>query len=178
MKPAALLCAVSLLLPWFTRASHAQREPDLTAINRVIDQYAQTEDAGDMMAQAKLMTADRVWIAQPGRRTDQAMNMRLQQAQIDEGKKFAPGMKWFTEAHDRLIKVYGRGTVAVASFYWHRTRAVPGDLPVEKARLLGDQPPPVAITHVLVKEGGEWKIAHTHITTMIPAGFVPAQAGQ
>jgi hypothetical protein len=174
MRPAALLCAAFLLVPCFTRASHAQREPDLTPINRLIDQYGQTEDAGDMMAQAKLMTADRVWIAEAGRRTDQGMNMRLQQAQIDEGKKFAPGTKWFTEARDRLIKFYGNGTVAVASFYWYRTRALPGDLPVEKARLVGDQPPPLAITHVLVKEGGEWKIAHTHTTTMIPDGFVPA----
>jgi ketosteroid isomerase-like protein len=174
MRPAALLCAVLLLVPCFTRASHAQREPDLAAVNRVIDQYGQTEDAGDMMAQAKLMTADRVWIAEPGRRTDQGMNMRLQQAQIDEGKKFAPGTKWFTEARDRLIKFYGNGSVAVASFYWSRARAQAGDLPVEKAQLLGDQPPPLAITHVLVKEGGEWKIAHTHTTTMIPDGFVPA----
>jgi ketosteroid isomerase-like protein len=174
MRTAPLLCAALLLVPCLTRASHAQREPDLTAINRLIDQYGQAEDAGDMMAQAKFMTADRVWIAQAGRRTDQGMNMRLQQAQMDEGKKFAPGMKWFTETRDRLIKVYGNGSVAVASFYWYRTRAVPGDLPVEKARLLGDQPPPAAITHVLVKEAGEWKIAHTHVTPMIPDGFVPA----
>jgi hypothetical protein len=27
---------------------------------------------------------------------------------------------------------------------------------------------------VLVKEAGEWKIAHTHVTPMIPDGFVPA----
>jgi len=174
MRPAFVLSTAFLLVPFLARASHAQREADLTSINRVIDQYAQTEDAGDMVAQAKLMTADRVWIADAGRRTDQGMNMRLQQAQIDEGKKFAPGVKWFTESRDRLIKFYGNGAVAVASFYWYRTRALPGDLPVEKAQLLGNQPPPLAITHVLVKEGGEWKIAHTHVTTMIPDGFVPA----
>jgi hypothetical protein len=175
MRPAALLCAASLAVPCYTRASHAQREADLTAINRLIDQHAQTEDADDMMAQAKLMTADRVWIGPPGRRTDQGMNMRLQQAQIDEGKKFAPNTRWFTEARDRLIKFYGNGSVAVASFYWYRTRAVPGDLPVEKARLLENDPPPAAITHVLVKERGDWKIAHTHVTPMIPEGFVPAR---
>ena len=174
MRPAALLYSAFLLVPCFPLASHAQREADLTAVNRLIDQYGQMEDAGDMMAQAKLMTADRVWIAQAGRRTDQGMNMRLQQAQIDEAKKFAPGTKWFTEGRDRLIRFYGNGTVAVASFYWHRTRALAGDLPVEKARLVGAQPPPAVITHVLVKEGGEWKVAHTHVTTMIPDGFVPA----
>jgi hypothetical protein len=84
-------------------------------------------------------------------------------------------MKWFTEARDRLIKLYGNGTVAVASFYFYRTRVVPGDLPPEKAQLLGGDPPPTTITHVLVKEGGTWKIAHTQVTPMIPAGFVPAR---
>jgi hypothetical protein len=173
-RPAALLCAAFLLVPCVARPGHAQREADLTAVNRLIDQYAQTEDSSDMRAQAKLMTADRVWVGPDGRRTDQGMNMRMQQAQMDEGKKFAPNTKWFTESRDRLIKFYGNGTVAVASFYWHRTRAVPGDLPAEKARLLGDDPPPAAITHVLVKERGAWKIAHTQVTPMIPAGFVPA----
>jgi hypothetical protein len=175
MRPAALLCAAFLLVPCVTRASLAQREADLTAINRLIDQYSQAEDSGDMTAQAKLMTADRVWVGPDGRRTDQGMNMRAQQAQMDEGKKFAPNLKWFTEARDRMIKFYGNGAVAVASFYWYRTRALPGDLPVDKTRLLGDNPPPVAITHVLVKEGGAWKIAHTQVTPMIPAGFVPAR---
>ena len=80
MRPATLIWTAFLLVPCFTRASHAQREPDLAAISRLIDQYGQTEDAGDMMAQAKLMTADRVWIAEAGRRTDQGMNMRQQQA--------------------------------------------------------------------------------------------------
>jgi hypothetical protein len=45
---------------------------------------------------------------------------------------------------------------------------------VEKARLLGKQPAPFAIMHVVVKEAGTWKIAHTHTTTMIPDGFVSA----
>jgi hypothetical protein len=52
---------------------------------------------------------------------------------------------------------------------------VPSDIPPEKARLLGGDPPPTAITHVLVKEGGAWKIAHTQVTPMIPVGFVPAR---
>jgi hypothetical protein len=176
---AVRLVAVSaafILVPCVARAGHAQREADLTAINRLIDQYAQTDDAGDMAAQAELMTADRVYVGSDGgRRTDQGLNMRSQQARIDELKKLAPNTRWFSEGRDRLIRFYGNGTVAVASFYFYRTRVVPGDLPPEKVRLLGADPPPVAITHVLVKEGGAWRIAHTQVTPMIPTGFVPAR---
>ncbi len=83
----------------------AQNRPDLDAIHKIIDQYGQTEDAGDMIAQAKLMAPDRVWIgpAPSGRQTDQAMNMRAQQAQYDVQKKVAPGLQWFTQARDRLV---------------------------------------------------------------------------
>ena len=55
----ALLLAGSLIIP--ARAV-AQRPADTDAINRLIDQYSALEDAMDMPAQAKLMSADRVWI--------------------------------------------------------------------------------------------------------------------
>ncbi len=168
MRPASLLCATFLLVPCTSRPAHAQNQAELTAINKVIDSYNVTEDAGDMMAQAKLMTVDRVWVGPDGRRTDQGLNMRMQQAQMDEAKKFAPDMRWFTEARDRLIKIYGNGTVAVASFYWYRDRAIPGELPIDKARALGNPPDPAVITHVLVKDRGQWKIAHTQVTPMNP----------
>jgi len=100
-RPVALLAA----LLWSAAPLRAQGKADIDAIQKLIDQYGQTEDAGDMMAQAKLMTADRVWIGQAGgRQTDQAMNMRTQQAQIDAQRKQVPGVQWFTEARDRLVK--------------------------------------------------------------------------
>ena len=148
----------------------AQNRADLDAIHKLIDQYDQTEDAGDMIAQAKLMSADRVWIgpAPAGRETDQAMNMRAQQAQYDVQKKLVPGLQWFTEARDRLVKVYGNGAVAVASFYWYRQPVIPAGTPREVAQGIEATAVPVAITLVLEKQGGDWKIVHTHVSYLIP----------
>jgi hypothetical protein len=96
----------------------AQRQADSEAINRLIDRYGALEDAKDMTAQAQLMAPDRVWIGQgAGRRTDQATNMRIQQAGMEVTKKLVPGIQTFTEDRDRLVRFYGNGTVAVASFY-------------------------------------------------------------
>lgn len=169
MKSAVFFCTISLLLLFASSPAGAQDKADTEAINKLIDQYAKTESAGDLMGQAKLMTADRVWIgAGAGRRTDQAMNMQMQQAQFDEAKKLVPEIKWFTEARDRLIKLYGNGTVAVASFYWYSTFVLPANTPMDVVKLWGNQPPPVAMTQVLVKERGEWKIAHTHVSLLSP----------
>jgi len=124
-----------------------------------------------MMAQAKLMAADRVWMAAvAGRRTNQTMNMEIQQAGYDEARKFVPGVKYFSDARDRLIKFYGDGSVAVASFYWHQTFVVPADTPPEKAKFFGPARP-TAITLVLEKKSADWKIVHTHSS---PLGFPPA----
>src|SRR3989454_7448254 len=100
----------------------AQRQGDVDAINRLIDRYGVLEDAMDMNGQAQLMSADRVWIAQgAGRRTDQATNMRIQQAAFDQLKKRLPGVQTFTEDRDRLVKFYSNGSVAVASFFRYTT---------------------------------------------------------
>jgi hypothetical protein len=86
-----------------------------------------------MAAQALLMTADRVQIVANGggRRTDHALFTRYRQDVSAEATKVAPGVKWHTDARDRLVKFYGTGDVAVASFYWYRARVVPADLPAE-----------------------------------------------
>lgn len=169
MKRTIFFCTISLLFLFVSSPVGAQDKADITAIHKLIDQYSKAEDTGDLMGQAKLMTADRVWIGDgEGRRTDQAINMQIQQAQFDEAKKLVPEIKWFTEARDRLIKLYGNGTVAVASFYWYRTFVLPANTPMDVVKLWGNQPPPIAMTQVLVKEGGEWKIAHTHVSLLNP----------
>ncbi|UCC73175.1 MAG: nuclear transport factor 2 family protein [Gemmatimonadota bacterium] len=169
MKTIALFFAVLLLLSPSSTAL-AQDKSDLEAIHELIDRYAQTEDAGDLVAQAALMTADRVWIGQAGagRRTDQAKNLERQQARFDATAALAPGIRWFTEARDRMVKFYGDGTVAVASFYWYRAFVLPGDLPLEVLDLFRTPTVPEVMTQVLVKEGGEWKIAHTHVSLLYP----------
>lgn len=163
-------CALLCLIVAATPPVHAQNRSDVDAIHRLIDQYNQTEDAGDMMAQAKLMSADRVWIgpAPAGRQTDQAMNMRAQQAQYDVQKKLVSGLQWFTEARDRLVKFYGNGAVAVASFYWYRTPVIPAGTARDVAQDIEAGAVPSAITLVLEKQGGEWKIVHTHVSFLVP----------
>src|SRR5438046_409654 len=122
-KVLPFVCALGRLVP---AAASTQRHGELDAINRLIDRYGALEDAMDMNAQAQLMSADRVWIVQAaGRRTDQAANMRIQQAAFDQLKKRLPGVQTFTEDRDRLIKLYGNGAVAVASFFRYTTAILP-----------------------------------------------------
>ena len=151
--------ALGMLMP---SAAAAQRQGDIDAINRLIDRYGTLEDAMDMNAQGQLMSADRVWIVQAaGRRTDQATNMRIQQATFDQLKKRFPGVQTFTEDRDRLIKLYGNGSVAVASFFRYTTTLLPPATPPEVAKEFGPQA--VAISLVLEKRDSDWKIVHTHV---------------
>ncbi len=160
--PVAL--AVGMLMP---AAAATQRQGDVDAINRLIDRYGTLEDAMDMNTQAQLMSADRVWIVQAGgRRTDQATNMRIQQAAFDQLKKRFPGVQTFTEDRDRLIKLYGNGSVAVASFFRYTTTLLPPATPPEVAKEFG--PRAAAISLVLEKRDGDWKIVHTHVSDLGP----------
>jgi len=160
--PVAL--AVGMLMP---AAAATQRQGDVDAINRLIDRYGTLEDAMDMNTQAQLMSADRVWIVQAGgRRTDQATNMRIQQAAFDQLKKRFPGVQTFTEDRDRLIKLYGNGSVEVASFLRYTTTLLPPATPPEVAKEFG--PRAAAISLVLEKRDGDWKIVHTHASDLGP----------
>jgi ketosteroid isomerase-like protein len=144
-----------------------QGQGDIDAINQLIDRYGALEDAMDMTGQAQLMAPDRVWIAQGGgRRTDQAANMRIQQAGFDQTKAVAPGIQTFTEDRDRVIKFYGNGSsVAVASFYRYTTVILPPDVPQAVAAAFQPVPPSV-VTLVLEKRDGAWKIVHTHFSAL------------
>ena len=164
-----IVCFVIISLFLFSGSLvSAQSKADTESIHKLIDKYGETEDAGDMVTQAKLMTADRVWIGPlgSGRITNQSMNMESQQSQFDASKGFLAGVKWFTDDRDRLIKIYGDGKVAVVSFYRYRTFVLPPDTPLEKAELF-NPPPPSVFTLVLEKKG-DWKIVHTHVSSMNP----------
>tara|TARA_B110000263_G_scaffold65508_1_gene56557 strand:- start:65 stop:577 length:513 start_codon:yes stop_codon:yes gene_type:complete len=144
-------------------------ETDLDAINKLIDNYSKTEDDGTLLEQAEMMSKDRVWIGNngAGRITDQSLNMNMQQAQVDALMKSISGIKWFTDTRDRLIKFYGDGKVAVASFYWHRTFVLPSNTSSEKRNIMKKQPDPVAMSLVLEKQKGVWKIVHTHTSSLV-----------
>lgn len=136
------------------------------AIHDVIDKYCQTEAAGDMVSQAKLMADDRVWIGTgAGRVTNQKKNMEMQQLRWDETNKFVPGIKWDFDARDRLIKFYGNGSTAVVSFYWYPSKVLPASTPMDKAKVMSGNNPSL-ITLVLEKKGTEWKIVHTHTSAL------------
>lgn len=157
--------STSLLIP---APASAQRQADIDAINRLIDRYGALEDSMDMRAQAQLMSADRVWIGiGAGRRTDQAMNMRIQQAAFDQLRKRIPGIQTFTDDRDRLIKLYGNGSVAVASFYRHTATVLPAAAPPDIVEQFSPLPP-VAFTLMLEKRDGDWKIVHTHVSSLAP----------
>ncbi len=144
-----------------------QGQADADAINRLIDQYGAFEEAMDMPGQAGLMSADRVWIGQgAGRMEDQSANMKIQQAQYDQLKKTVRGIQIFTDDRDRLIKFYGDGSVAVASFYRYTTAILPANTGADDFTT----PPPAVATLVLEKSDGEWKIVHTHFSNLGQAG--------
>lgn len=117
----------------------------------VIQQYGELED--DLEAQAKLMHPDRVFINAGRRQTDNAKNMANQMANREAGEAVNGGKTRFvTTIEGPLVSLYG--DTAVASFvrwfnvYPHNQPAVttPSDW----------------VTLVLVKDGGDWRIVHTH----------------
>ena len=165
MKIKGIVFCLAFLLAGLIQA---QDKADVQAIHKLVDEYCKTEDAGDMKAQARLMKADRIWIgpAGGGRITNQTMNIEKQQAQFDEMKKMVPGIKLFTDARDRIIKFYGNGKVAVASFYWYRKFILPHNTSKETRELFAVQSKPLVVTQVLVKDGNEWKIAHSHLSNL------------
>ena len=153
-----------------TQANNTQtdNQADLRLINQLLERYRATEDAGDMIAQSKLMAPDRVWVSQfaSGRRTDNMENMRIQQAEADRRKKAIPGLQQFSEDREKLIKFYGDGKVAVVSFYRYATRVFPPGTSEELMReyAAGSE----LMTLVLEKRGGEWLIVHTHVSAIGP----------
>ena len=168
MRSLALKLLTFIVAVCVPLAASAQGSGDEDAINRLIDQYNQLEDAFDMTAQAELMSADRIWIRQGvGRRTNQAMNMRIQQAGFDVMRGEQPEYQRFTQARDRIIRFYGSGDVAVASFYWYVTIVLPADATDEQVQAAA-QFQPMVITLVLEKQSGDWKIVHTHNSDLGP----------
>ncbi|TFH66356.1 MAG: hypothetical protein E4G90_03995 [Gemmatimonadales bacterium] len=160
---------VSLILTLFVLGGvSGQNQADRDAVNRLLDRYAELEETMDMTAQAGLINENRVWIAQAqGRRTDQAKNMLIQQAQVTLLKETIPGIRWFVEDRDRLVRFHANGNVAIASFFRYSTYLIPPGTPPELSEGFA-QVPASAVTVVMEKTGGEWKIVHTHFSNLGP----------
>lgn len=149
VSPLAVVC-----LSLFCSAAWADDVDDVMAF---IDRYAELE--GNLEAQAEMIRDDRIMIATGMRQTDQAANMAMQQAQRDQATKINGGpAKWVMRVEGPIVRVYG--DTAVASFV-RLTNIFPPNTPTINAA-------PLWVTLVLVKEGGDWGIAHTHISPVGP----------
>lgn len=154
LEKGARLATLLLVLSGLAFAPAAMAD-DMDDIMSLISRYGDTE--GDLDAQSRLIRDDRVMITNI-RQTDNAKNMMIQKETraameaVNGGKT-----RWITTIESPHVAIYGN--TAVASFV--RTFTV----------LPHNQPPaggnPNWVTLVLVKEGGRWGIAHTH---MSPAG--------
>ena len=128
---------------------------DKDDIMALVAQYGELED--DLAAQAKMMRDDRVMITNI-RQTDNDKNMEIQMASRKANDAVNGGKtRFITTIESPRIAVYG--DTAVASFV--RSFTI---LPHNQAPVNGG---PTWVTLVLVKERGNWGIAHTH---MSPAG--------
>jgi len=141
----------------------AQDQKDIDAINKMLDQYRDTEASGDKVAQATLMTPDRVWVSNDeGRRVDNVDHMRLQQIDAENFKQLYPGRKHVVEDRYRLVKFHGEGKIAVATFFRHSYTLFPPGTPYEEIK---DAKPYITwIMLVLEKQkDGKWLIVATHV---------------
>ena len=155
IKKNARITVLSLVLTGLTYAPHvfADDEDDVLA---TIKRYGALE--GDLEAQAEMIRDDRVHIVAGQRRTDQAQNLEVQKATRDAMEAVNGGKtRIITQIESPQIAIYGN--VAVASFvqtynnFPHNQPASPGQ--------------PAWVTLVLVKDSGQWGIAHAHAS---PAG--------
>src|SRR3954465_4783996 len=104
-----LLFALIASLPLAGAAS--EKKSDSDAVNKLIDEYGAYQANSDALGMSKLMAADRVCVSQHfgGRRTDNVLNMKIQQAQLDIQNKEAPGIRDYVEDRERVIRFLGDG---------------------------------------------------------------------
>ena len=124
---------------------------DMDDVMAVIEAYGELE--GDLAAQAELMHPDRVYITGGMRQTNESLNMRNQIATREAQEALNGGKTEFvTTIEDVDISIHG--DVAIASFvrWWNV-------YPANQAPVLGA---PTWVSLVLIKEGSDWLIKHTH----------------
>jgi len=130
---------------------------DADDVRAVVDEYLASE--GNLEKQAGLMTDDRSFIAGGFRQTDNVTNMKNQTAAAKRNQELDPDTRLSVTGEDVVIRVIG-DDAAVASFYRFWTVLASADSVREGRNPQG--PPNDAVTLVLEKMGGDWKIVHTH----------------
>jgi hypothetical protein len=164
MRPLLLLTLV-LSLPFAANASDTKS--DYAAVNKLIDDYGAYQANSDALGMSKLMATDRVCVSQHfgGRRTDNVLNMKIQQAQLDIQNKELPGIKDYVEDRERVIRLLADGKVAAVSFFRYITRVFPAGTSADLMKKYAADPP-LAISLVLEKRGDQWIIVHTHASDL------------
>ena len=109
----------------------------------------------DLDAQSQLIRDDRVMITSK-RWPNQAENLMVQKERRAANLSRDPDLKLISTISSPVVRIYGE--VAIADFV-RRTDFIPS---------MGEMSPPTFtyITLVLVKEDGNWGIAHTHNSPM------------
>ena len=130
---------------------------DADDVRAVVDEYLATES--DLARQAQLMTDDRSFIAGGFRQTDNVRNMKNQLAGEKRARELDPDGQFSVSGEDVIVRMIG-SEAAVASFYRFWTVLSSADAVREGRNPQG--PPNDAVTLVLAKMGGDWKIVHTH----------------
>lgn len=131
----------------FSPLASADDKDDIMAL---VAKYGELED--DLTKQADLIRDDRVMITNI-RQTDNDKNMEIQMATRKANDAVNGGKtRWITTIESPHVAIYG--DTAVASFV--RTFTI---LPHNQPPVNGS---PNWVTLVLVKEDGDWGIAHTH----------------
>jgi len=130
---------------------------DADDVRAVVDEYLATES--DLASQAELMSDDRSFIAGGFRQTNNVNNMKNQAAAAMRNKELDPDTRLSVTGEDIIVRVIG-DDAAVASFYRFWTVLAGADS--IRAGRNPQGPPNDAVTLVLAKMGGNWKIVHTH----------------
>ncbi len=130
---------------------------DADDVRAVVDEYLATES--DLANQAKLMSDDRSFIAGGIRQTNNVNNMKNQIAAAKRNQELDPDTRLSVTGEDVIVRVIG-DDAAVASFY--RFWTVLASAESIRAGRNPQGPPNDAVTLVLAKMGGNWKIVHTH----------------
>lgn len=149
---APVLCSLLLSVTAFSALADNHGE-----VQAVIDEYIRLESI-DLAKQGELMTDDRIYLIGGTRQTDNVANMRAQVAGEKLARALDPDAVMVVTAEDMIVRMYGNA--AVASFFRH-WQLTPGAQAVRNG-VAGTAPPTQAVTLVLAKVDGDWKIVHTH----------------
>ena len=126
---------------------------DADDVMAVVNQWAALEH--DLETQADLIRSDRIQVAGGVRQTDQAGNLAVQLANHEARVRIAGGEpQMIVRIESPIVRVYGN--TAVVSF-------------VRLMNVIPHNQPPMPgganwFTLVLVKDGGDWGIAHSHVS--------------